>query len=475
MTAPVPQEKLRANSIGLSQALFQALTHMGPAAGVASSLLVAVSFAGAATPLAVLLALVVTLLIAVAVGAFAKNVSSAGGLADYVTAGLGPRPGYFVSWLYAPLELFIAPVVLMFFGNFLSGTVETSTGVWVPWWIFSIVAAAFVCFVNVRDVRTSTNTGLILGAAELLIFLVFSVYVIFHNFSSNTIQVLNPAHALTPGLSGIFKGVVFSILAFQGFETAAPLAEETRDPRRTIPRSIIYSALGCGIFYFVCTYAGVIGWGFNNMAAFSTNGSPWIVLAQKFWGLGWILILFALINSFLGNANAGSTAASRILFSFGRSGVLPEFFAKTHSVHHTPTIAIYFQTAFSVVVALGLGLQFGPVVGFTLLGAIITVYAILIYMFTCAACVRYFVTKRRDALNWWKYVVCPVLAILLLIAPLYYQFVPWPTYPGNWGDAASIAVVFLALVATVFGFSAAARRQRDSQTRLDIVAADLPG
>ena len=450
MASPHTELELRPNSIGLSQGVFQALTHMGPAAGVASSLLVAVSFAGAAVPLAVVLALVVTLLIAVAVGAFARILSSAGGLADYVTAGLGHRAGTFVGWIYAPLELFIAPVVIMFFGEFLSGTLKASMGVSIPWWIFALAAAAVVCFLNVRDVRISTNAGVILGLAELTIFLVFSVYMIFKNGSSNTVQVFNPAHALTPGLSGVFKGVVFSILAFQGFETAAPLAEETRDPKRTIPRTIFYSAMGCGLFYFICSYAGVIGWGPNAMDKFVSSDSPWIQLAHNFWGPAWLLILFALINSFLGNANAGSTAASRILFAFGRDGRLPRVFAKTHRVHATPTFAIYFQTALTVVVALVLGLAFGPVVGFSVLGALITVFAILIYMATCIACMRFYLTERRAELNVVQHILCPGLAVLILLAPLYYQFVPWPAYPGNWGDGAAIVFVLLALGGALF-------------------------
>jgi amino acid transporter len=447
---PTPQARLRADSIGLPQALFQALTHMGPAAAVASSLLVAVSFAGADVPLAVLLSLVVILLIAVAVGEFAKNLSTAGGLADYVSAGLGRRAGYFVGWLYAPLELLIAPVVFMFFGSFLSDTLRTSAGISIPWWIFAIAAAALVCFLNVRDVRISTNVGVILGCAELLIFLVFSLYLILRNPSSNTIQVFNPASAPTPGLSGIFKGVVFTIFAFQGFETAAPLAEETRNPLRTIPRTIFLSALGCGIFYFICSYAGVIGWGFNKMGTFASAGSPWITLAHKFWGMGWLLILLALINSFLGNANAGSSAASRILFAFGRNGTLPRVFSKTHPVHHTPNFAIYFQTALTVIVSLGLGIIFGPVPGFTFLGAIITVFAVLIYMLTCAACIRYYLTVRRSEFNLLKHFVAPILAIAILFAPLYFQFSPWPAYPGNWGDIASLVFVGVAAVAAVF-------------------------
>ncbi|MCV7254317.1 APC family permease [Mycobacterium hackensackense] len=445
-----PAQSLNSNSIGLVPGVFQALTHMGPAAGVASSLLVAVAFAGPATPLAVLLALIVILLVGVAIGSLARVFSSAGGLADYVEQCLGKRAGAFVGWLYAPLELLIAPIVLVFFGQFLSGTINAAAGVDIPWWVFVIPAALLVCLLNIRGVQQSTATGVVMGAAEIGTFLVLAVWMIVAGGHHNTLAVFNPANALEPGWTGIFKAVVFSILAFQGFETAAPLAEEVKDPRRTIPRTIMYSAVACGAFYVLCSYASVIGWGFDDMANFATADSPWIDLAHKFWGPAWVLVLLALFNSFLGNINAGTIAASRIVFAFGRMGRLPARFGSTHPTHATPTFAIYFQTGVSIIVALGLGLILGPVTTFSVLGALITVFAIIIYIMTCLACIKYHLTDRAErGTNIVLHVVFPGLAIAILLAPLYFQFIPWPEYPGNLGNIAAIVVIGCAAAAAL--------------------------
>lgn len=440
---------LSRDSVGLIPGVFQALTHMGPAAGVASSLLVAFSFAGAATPLAVLLTLIVVLLVSAAVGSLATVFSSAGGLADYVEHTLGPKAGVFVGWLYAPLELLIAPIVFIFFGQFLTGTISSSFGIEIPWWIFVFIAAAFVCFVNIRGVKQSTVTGVVVGAAEIAIFAVLAIWMIRAPGAENTLAVFNPANSLSGGWSGVFKAVIFSILAFQGFETVAPLAEEVKNPRRTIPLTIVYSTIACGAFYLLCSYGAIVGWGFGNMDSFATAASPWSDLAQRFWGPAWLLVLFALVNSFIGNANAGTIAASRIIFSLGRSGRLPARFATIHPTHLTPSFAIYFQTAFSVVVAVALGLALGPVPAFTVLGAVLTVFAIIIYMITCVACIVYYAPKGN--LTFTEVIVrlvCPALAALILAAPLYFQFIPWPDYPGNIGNLVAILFVVFALVAT---------------------------
>ncbi len=450
MTTSLRSQSLNGNSIGLVPGVFQALTHMGPAAGVASSLLVAVAFAGPATPLAVLLALIVILLVGVAIGSLARVFSTAGGLADYVEQCLGKRAGAFVGWLYAPLELLISPIVLVFFGQFLSGTINASTGVNIPWWVFVIPTALLVCVLNVRGVQQSTATGVVMGVAEIGTFLVLAIWMIVAGGHHNTLAVFNPANALEPGWTGIFKAVVFSILAFQGFETAAPLAEEVKDPRRTIPRTIMYSAVACGLFYVLCSYASVIGWGFDDMANFATADSPWITLAHKFWGPAWVLVLLALCNSFIGNINAGTIAASRIVFAFGRMGRLPARFGDTHPKYASPTFAIYFQTAVAVVFALGLGLLLGPVTTFSVLGALITVFAIIIYIMTCLACIKYHLADRAArGTNLIIHVVFPGLAIAILLAPLYFQFIPWPEYPGNLGNIAAIVFIVGAAVAAL--------------------------
>ena len=55
--------------------------------------------------------------------------------------------------------------------------------------------------------------------------------------------------------------MVFCLLAFVGFEAAAPLAEETRDPKRTIRRAVLLSAVLIGLFYIFNMYAATVYFG----------------------------------------------------------------------------------------------------------------------------------------------------------------------------------------------------------------------
>jgi len=82
------------------------------------------------------------------------------------------------------------------------------------------------------------DRGIDPGASEIAVFLVLGVFFVVHAGSHNTLSVFGTGH--TPngykGLTGVIAGSVYTVLAFGGFEGAAPLAEETRDPRRTVQR-----------------------------------------------------------------------------------------------------------------------------------------------------------------------------------------------------------------------------------------------
>ncbi len=71
----------------------------------------------------------------------------------------------------------------------------------------------------------------------------------------------------------MIAGSIFGFLAFIGFEAAAPLAAETTNPKRNIPRAVVGSALLVGLFFVLCTYAVTIFFGPSHMANFlSFNG-----------------------------------------------------------------------------------------------------------------------------------------------------------------------------------------------------------
>src|SRR5215204_2524264 len=436
--APAEFEHLREHSIGLPQVLFQSITHMAPGAAIAFSILVSVQFAGPALPLAVLAALVACLLVAIAIGQLAKEIPSAGGLYAYVTRALGPEAGFMVGWAFLLFQPLVAPLLFLIFAWVVDDVwtaddngLGMSTSLW---WLWVLIAAAIVFFLTYRDVRLSTNAGIVLGIFEIAVFVGLAAWMILSNLGDFTLQTFNPSNNEVGTLEGTFKGMVFAILAFIGFESAAPLGEEAKHPRWTIPRAVAGAAVIVGLFYVFCSYAWVIGTGFNQFTEVTTAAAnPWRDLGDVYWGVGWVLVFLAIVNSAIANANAGVNAATRVIYAMGRIDVLPRVFGRTHPEHRTPYVATIAQSILALVVALVLGAAFDPVGGFSIIATAVTIVVILVYMMVSLACMVFYLRERRDQFNVLLHGVFPVLAILILLAPLYYQFAPLPDYPVRLG------------------------------------------
>jgi amino acid transporter len=421
---------LQRDAIGLPQVLFQSITHMAPAAAVAFSIIFATTYAGGATPLAVILALVACLTVAISIGQLARHLPSAGGLYTFAARGIHPAVGFFVAWGFMLAEPLVAPLLYLIFGNviavFLNNHFGTPLWLWAP---FAAIAGVGVWVLVYRGVKISTQTGVFLGAFEIVVFLALAITLIIAAGSHNTLSVFSPNTGNPHGWGSVFAGMVYTVLAFIGFEASLPLAEETKDPRRTIPRAVILSCVLIGVFYLICYYAAIVYFG-PNVAAdpkngffFSNGGDPWDGLAAKVWGPVSILVLLAIVNSAFANSSAGANAASRVGFALGRVGILPKALAQIHPRYRTPYIAVHVQGALGIVLAIVLGFALGsPLNAFALLGTIATLVIVLIYMLTNVSNLVFYLTEQRSEFNLIWNLIVPVAGALIFIPVLIAAF-----------------------------------------------------
>ena len=306
-----------------------------------------------------------------------------------------------------------------------------------------------VFLLTYRDIRLSTTAGVILGGFEIAIFGALALWMLFSNTGRLNLQPFNPNHAVGHW-SGVFKGMVFAILAFIGFEASAPLGEEAKHPRRTIPRAVVGSALAIGIFYILCSYAWVFGAGFNNFVTQATGADPWRNLGKVFWGTGWVVVFLAICNSIAANSNAAVNAATRVFYALARNGLAPRPLARTHPRFKTPYVAIVWMSGFALVLSLLIGWKWGALTGFALIATLAVPLVILVYMLICAGCMMLFLRERRSEFNPLLHLVMPIGGIVLFFFPLYYQFykVP-PTYPIKYANWVAVAWTALGIVVTL--------------------------
>jgi amino acid transporter len=224
--------------------------------------------------------------------------------------------------------------------------------------------------------------------------------------------------------------MLFAFLAFSGFESSAALGEESLNPRRTVPRAIFLATLCIGLFYVFCSYAGVVGWGFNKISTYPGDPNPWGTMAKHVWGPFAFLAILAVLNSSMGNTNAGINAGARMLFAMGRIRALPGALGQTNR-YRTPGLAIALVVAVGVIIEIWAGLQLGPTLGFAFIGALLTVPILLVYMATCLSVPFFYLREHREEFNVAKHVILPAIPFILLGIVIYFQFVPLPPAPFN--------------------------------------------
>jgi amino acid transporter len=416
---------LARNAIGLPEVLFQSITHMAPAVATALSIGAATSFAGGITPLAVLFAMIAVLFTAYSMSELARHLPSAGGMYTYVGRGLGSFFGWLVAWGFALAEPLVMPLLLGGFGFYGAIFLSSYLGIEFEyaWVALAIACGLIVWWLTYRGIGLSTRTGIVLGVIEIAIFLLISTLLIV-NADENTLNVFVPGD---DGVRPAFQGMIFCLLAFIGFEAAAPLGEETQEPRRAIPRALLWSAILVGLFYVFNYYAATVFFGPDRMTEFYSfnEGDPWGFMAEEVLpGIGGLLIVFAILNSSLANANAGATAATRSLFAMGRASLAPRFFAAIHPETRAPVNAVHFQAVTALIIAVVLGFVLGAdpypfgLNVYVFLGTMLGLVFAGIYILVNIACIGYFMRERRDEFNALKHVLVPILGVIAMIPAL---------------------------------------------------------
>jgi amino acid transporter len=413
---PTTAPGLRKDAIGLREVLFQSITDMAPGAAIAASIPAGAGFAGGALPLSVLIALVGALLSAFCIGELAKNLPAAGSLGTYVAQGLHQSLGFLVAWGYLAIGLLIPPLVLLQLGFTTASTIHQEWSDYPAdlWWPWTILGALIVVAAGLYGIRASAGLGTVLGIFEVAVFLVLAVFLLVHAGSDNTLSVFGTKYTTAEhhGMSGVIGGSVFSILAFGGFEGATPLAEEARDPRRTIRRAVIGAALIVGLIYVFTTYSVDVAFGPDKFAHFGVAGaSSWEGLARSLYGIFWFFVFLAIVNSTIANSNAGVNVASRTAFAMGRIGALPYWFARVNLRHRSPYVAILVTGAVTLAISLALGFKYDPTTAFSIVGTALVILLVSIYMTVNIACIGYFLRRRRQDFNPFSHILIPLLGV----------------------------------------------------------------
>jgi amino acid transporter len=237
----------------------------------------------------------------------------------------------------------------------------------------------FTLWSTYRRIEISAAALTVLGLIEMGIVVVLAGWgLIVPGRGGVSLAAFNPAQA--PSGNGLYLGIIFSLFALTGWEGVVPLAEESQNPRQDVSRAIVCTILIMGAYLVFTSWGIVIGWGMDDLSSLvASKELPPFVLARRFWGPGWIVILFALLNSMLAVAVASSLVSTRMWYAMARCGALPRSLAAIHSRHETPVAAVALQALVTFVAGLTMGFSLGPDQSFYVMGTVLTLALALIY------------------------------------------------------------------------------------------------
>ncbi|HMQ77352.1 MAG TPA: amino acid permease [Flavobacteriales bacterium] len=280
-------------------------------------------------------AFLVGLGIAGAVAAF-NGISSAqlaavypysGGTYEYGHRLLGPVWGFSAGWMFVASKLSAAGVVALGFGAYAHALLPK-----VPAMALSVGAVVLLTLANILGIRKAGTLNLLIVGITLLVLLYFSVGGL-SQVSRDHFVPFAPT-----GWTGVLTSAALLFFAFTGYARIATLAEEVRDPKRTIPRAVIITIAVAIVLYALVAFVAVGTIGAPAMAA--TNAPLQAAAsAMDLPGIG-ILILLAAATAMLGVLLSQVLGISRMLLAMGRRHDLPPALARIHSRRKVPIVAI---------------------------------------------------------------------------------------------------------------------------------------
>lgn len=324
--------------------------------------IVAANHAGAAVTLSFVVAAVVSGLTAFAYAEFASVLPFAGSVYSWANVVFGEVFGWIAGWALLA-EYFIAVAFVasgwsanfhQFLANFglslpkaLNGSFAAGNGGVID--LFSLLAVLIVATLLWKGTNTTAkveNTLVVLKVLVILLFIVVGATAIHPSNYANFIPAHKPGTTFG-GWQGISAGASQIFLAYIGFDSIAANSAEAKNPQKTMPRGIIGSLIIATVLFVTVALVMV---GMFHYTQYANNAAPaaWALEKAGHPLVSNILSVVALAGMF--TAIIGMMlAGSRLLYAFGRDGLLPKFLGDVNG-KGLPNNALLVLTVIAVLV-----------------------------------------------------------------------------------------------------------------------------
>ncbi|MHC8328657.1 APC family permease [Pseudomonas sp. LB1P83] len=287
-------------------------------------------------PAAYLAALVAMVFTAMSYGRMASAFPVAGSAYSYVRKAISPKLGFIAGWAVLLDYLFLPMAIWLIGAAYLNSAFPA-----VPQWIWVLAFIGITSAINIVGLKLANGINALLMLVQFLVLIAF-VALCVHYVGGDA---STPLWSIKPFFNGdmqmplIMSGAAIACYSFLGFDAVSTLTEETRDPRRTIPRAIMLITLIGGLIFVSVSYFVQIA---HPSFQFDSVDSAAYEIARNIGGDLFVSIfLIGLIVGQFASGLSAQASGSRLLFAMGRDGVLPKsFFGTLHERFGTPVSSI---------------------------------------------------------------------------------------------------------------------------------------
>ena len=380
------------------------------------------------------LAVVAMLFTALSYGHMAKAYPAAGSTYTYTRKAINSKLGVIAGWIVLLGYVFFPMAIWLIGASYFSAAVPA-----VPSWAWLIIFIVVTSVINIIGVEMGSKINFIMVSIQVIIivaFLIFTIKAITEGMGEGTLASFSPFYNPDIDFSYTVAGAAAACYCFLGFDALTTFTEDTIDPTKNIPRSIILTLLVCGAIFLVVTY-------FTHLVHPSfdypnPDNAAYDIARQVAPSIfGGVFLIGTIAGQFAAGLSAQASGA-RLLYAMGRDGVLPKkLFGKLNTKTKTPINAI---------ILTGIVALFDIFLDVTKATAYINFGGFVAFIFVNISVIaQYFIRQKERSLKGFVlYLLFPVLGALLCL----YLLVHLDRFAIILGCAWTIAGIIYLLILT---------------------------
>lgn len=379
-------------------------------------------------------AVVAMLFTALSYGHMAKAYPAAGSTYTYTRKAINSKLGVIAGWIVLLGYVFFPMAIWLIGASYFSAAVPA-----VPSWAWLIIFIVVTSVINIIGVEMGSKINFIMVSIQVIIivaFLIFTIKAITEGMGEGTLASFSPFYNPDIDFSYTVAGAAAACYCFLGFDALTTFTEDTIDPTKNIPRSIILTLLVCGAIFLVVTY-------FTHLVHPSfdypnPDNAAYDIARQVAPSIfGGVFLIGTIAGQFAAGLSAQASGA-RLLYAMGRDGVLPKkLFGKLNAKTKTPINAI---------ILTGIVALFAIFLDVTKATAYINFGGFVAFIFVNISVIaQYFIRQKERSLKGFVlYLLFPVLGALLCL----YLLVHLDRFAIILGCAWTIAGIIYLLILT---------------------------